>query len=56
MYVDGVIIKLKLQKEDVQKYYDNWYLDIKEHVEQNDAAEWIKTKLAGSITMKELDE
>jgi hypothetical protein len=28
MFVDGVIIKLKLTKKDVEKYYENWYLDI----------------------------
>lgn len=54
--VEGVTIKLKLNKEDIEKYYENWYLQIDEHVEKTDAEEWIKTKLAGNITMKQLDQ
>ena len=37
LYVQGVIIKLKLTKQDVEKYYENWYLEIDDHVEQADA-------------------
>jgi hypothetical protein len=43
----GVIIKLKLTKEEVVKYYENWYLEIEDHVEEKDAEKWIETKLAG---------
>jgi hypothetical protein len=43
----GVNIKLKLKKKEVGKYYENWYLEIEDHVEEKDAENWIETKLAG---------
>jgi hypothetical protein len=46
---------LQLTKEDVEQYYENWYLQKHDHIEQKDAEEWIKTKLVGNITMNELD-
>jgi len=43
----GVSIKLKLTKKEIEKYYENWYLEIEDHVEEKDAENWIETKLAG---------
>ena len=43
----GVKKKKKKKKKEVEKYYENWYLEIEDHVEEKDAENWIETKLAG---------
>ena len=48
-------LHFEFQREDLEVYYDKWYLKKSDFVCQDESQEWFETKLCGKITMNDMD-
>ena len=54
--VIGADIQIKLSEEDCNQLYQKWYLKEYPYIKQENATEWLNTRLIGKITKFKLDQ
>jgi len=56
--IEGVTLKIKLQKEDFNKIFNKLYMNPTEYnvIEREEATDFIRNNVVGNITKKDLDE
>jgi hypothetical protein len=50
-----VDIHTSFKKEDIEGYYDKWYIKKWDFVSQDESTQWFETKLCGRISSHDLD-
>ena len=56
IFMDGVVILIKITEEDYDKLHKNVVLDEKDYVPVNEAEKWLNTNLVCKPTKQDLDD